>query len=342
MSAFFRSVGYAWSANGRIPVDLSFLAGARGTMVAPEIDTLSVYVTGTTATGSGTLNGVDQFRVLEQVSIRDRGGDRCNLSGLELRLVNQIEYGSGSPDPADVASGVPFSYLARFPFSPRKARRRADFRCSLAELTNGGQITITCGSATPVSGVTLSAATITIYAEIVDGGRREAKSRMCWLGYNAILAEDYYPVQGALRAALVAAPAAAGMAAVSSKTVDSTTLGFVGVDLDVLVNAYTRESAPLALDETVAGNAFPLVTPDEDQKLVSMTAAGRLHARFPSAPTANSRMLICSITDRVAANTSAVLGPIDGARARLSTPKGARQIGKLGAKASAILPVREG
>lgn len=341
--SFLRSVGYSFSTGARLPIDLSFLSGAKAGMKAPEIEGFVLNVTGSTAAGSAAIPGSDLCRMFDAVRVRDRGGDRCNLSGPELRVANQLETGEGSPDPTGApAGGGAFAFTLRVPFMPNKARRRADYRLALAEITQGGEITLNCTSGAVFPGATIASATIVVYALVVDGGAPEAKSRLCWLGYNATQAEDYYSTNGAIRAAfVVASDPNGGLTPNTATSLDSTTLDYVDVDRSVLVDTYAREGDPSANDAFRGGFAFPIVTPNEDQKALTMVASQRLHLRFPAAPPANSRVIVCTITDRVAGSTRAVLGPSpDPAAARLSTPKGKRAPSRLGQKAAAILPVR--
>lgn len=346
MSYILRSRAFPFSANGRIPIDLAFLAPAQGAMKSPEIASLTLRVNCVVDVVGAALVGEDMCRALDDVRVRDQGGDRVALRGIELREVQLEESGSTFADPPSlgIGAGQTMEFTISIPLSPARAARSADFRINVAELLNGGEILLGCPAAAFAANGTILSGTYEVYAVIVDGLHPEAKSRATWIGYNATNAEDYYPVFGALRSAFAIAPDTTGAASMTTiDTIDSTTLGYVAIPRSVLAEVYRQGAYSLdaATDNVTQGNAFSIIAPTRHGKQTTMRGAGRVHVRFSSALPTNSRVVICAITDRVASNSRAILGA-DLGKLAAETTSGRRLVTSLSSATAARLPVRVG
>jgi hypothetical protein len=346
MSYILRSRAFPFSANGRIPVDLAFLAPAQGAMKVPEISALVLRVNCLVDVAGAALAADDQCRALDDVRVRDQGGDRIALRGIELREVQLEESGSSYADPPALGIGLnqTMEFTISIPLSPARAARGADFRINVAELLNGGEILLGCPPAAFAANGTIVSGTYEVYATIVDGMHPEAKSRATWIAYNATNAEDYYPVFGALRSAFAIAPDTTGAASMTSiDTLDSTTLGYVAIPRTVLAEVYRQGSYSLdaTVDNVTQGNCFSIVAPTRHGKQTVMPGAGRVHVRFSAAPPTNSRVVINAITDRVASNSRAILGG-DLNKLAAETTSGRRAVTSLSSATAARLPVRVG
>lgn len=340
---YARSLPYAWSASGVIGVDTSFLKSYIGKMEAPEVESLIFRFTGSVTTNSvTTFVGEDACRIFSLINVKDAGGDRVNLDGVGTRLVDLMEYGSSFMDPANQAAtttNTAYNCFLRIPFGVFRGRRRADTRISVEELLseNGGQINITTGAAVPITGVTVNSGNLEVWAELVDAGKKEAHSRMAWYRYNAPNAEDYYAVNGSLRAAFMYATngaTTAGLADWSASTyasLDSYTLAYTAMARDLLIDEYYRESsgqarilAGTSVDSfmVAAQEAYPIWMPRREQKVAHLPDVGRLHVKLGGAGPSGAQIAICAITDRIAANAVKV--------------SGARSLGELEARAATV------
>lgn len=319
-----RAQPITWSANTTAPVNLAFLDSAKGR--SPQVSALYAQVTlsCTTGTAGGTGSQLPQF--LSRIVLADGSGERINLSGASLRLLNCAEaaFGSGFDDPDDVAastsSAVSISFFVRLPVIPRStsAHREADFYMSVRELRDGGRLELTFGSANPGSanGWTIASGTVTWYAEIVDAAPA-LTSRLVLREQVMSQVDDVYSIGGALRWALpyVGATNENLGTAWSTQTLDSFTLDYSQIPGAVFTERYkqqfpalyTRASAtantvgvfPTSkrfLDPIVLGYAVPFVQPDVFGKTSQLRfIESVLHYRTSLASFSNNPLMVTSV-----------------------------------------------
>lgn len=348
---YVRSRPYTWSSGARIPVDLSFLEATLAKYRSPVIEKIFLRMTGSVTAAAVTFENFSHAAAVASNFLwRDKRGERINLTGREIRLAAQMELGERFRDPADQASSTNTSFECILPitFCPIRARRRADFRPSVAEMVSG-EVIWTASGTNPVSTVTINSATLEMHAVISDEVVPEAASRMCWLGVNAPLAEDTYYVDGALRHAFMYAHPGDGTADLTSLTtyteIDSYTLDMVDVPRTILVNDYEQESHLDPIDdEVLRGKVLPLISPKTDQKTTALRNVNKLHVRLQAPLPTGGRLVYCTITDRDPVLTAAALQvppsqlattPVD-----LPTAKGSTPINSVPPDAARKLPIR--
>lgn len=348
---YVRSRPYIWSAGARIPVDLSFLEATLSKYRSPVIEKIYLRMTGSVTSASVTLENFSHAALVAANFLwRDRRGERINLTGREIRIAAQMEFGDAFQDPADQASSTNASFECILPitFCPKKSRRRADFRPAIAEMISG-EVIWTAAAAVPVTGVTINSALLELHAVVTDEVVPEAASRMCWLGVNATLAEDTYYVDGALRFAYMYAHPGDGTADITSLAtyteIDSYTLDMVDTNRTILRDDYSQESQLDATNDEVARNRIlPLLFPKSDQKTTALRNVNKLHVRLQAVLPTGGRLVYCTITDRDPVLTAAALQippsmlastPVD-----LPTAKGSTPINTVPPDAARKLPIR--
>lgn len=368
----FQSLTYTWAASKTFPIDLSFLNAARD-MRAPVIDELVILLNITDIdTGTAGIRGGAMASAFSQILVNDQAGERVNLRGSSLRVIDQIEYGAGYQDPTSIAasqSNVARKVILRIPFNPVKSRRRRDFGLSLRGFLDGGKMQLATSAALlpgmGADGGTISAATITVYAWIRDEGVAEAKSRLCFFDESIAQTNFDYNVAGALRYATwyngeinERTPTAW-----SAQTITSKTLELSLIDDFIFQDKYASHSKPprsspgtVATADTYAqtdvhltGQAVPLYFPTEEQKIPDMPQMQTLNVRtsLSSITTADLPQVIKSVvTERAAAVTARVLGVSDPQAAvakqgRVKTANGnPRGVGAFPPNVSKVMPVK--
>ena len=349
---YVRSRPYTWSAGARIPVDLSFLEATLAKYRSPVIERVFLRMTGSVTAAAVTFQNYSHAAAVAANFLwRDKRGERINLTGREIRMAAQRELGERFQDPADMASSTNTSFQCILPieFCPRRARRRADFRPSVAEMVSG-EVIWTASGANPVSTVTINSASLELHAVVTDEMVPEAASRLCWLGVNAPLAEDTYYVDGMLRHAFMYAHPGDGTADLTSLStyteVDSYTLDMVDVPNTILRDDYGIESPDLdpTNDEVVRLTALNLVHPKADQISTGLRDVNKLHVRLQAALPTGGRLVYCTLTDRDPILTAASLqvAPSQLANTPLGivTPKGTIPADSMPLAAARKLPIR--
>lgn len=352
MREYIRSRPYTWSSGARIPVDLSFLEATLAKYRSPVIEEIQLRVTGSVSTlGAFTLENFDHAAIVASSFLwRDKRGERINLTGREIRLAAQMEYGSRFQDPADQAgttTNTSFECILPITFHPQRARRRADFRPSVAEMISGEVIWTAAGTNPITASTQINSLTMEMHAIVSDEVVPEAASRLCWLSVNAPLAEDNLTVDGALRhAALYAYNTGSDLTSLSSYTeLTSYTLDMVTVPRTVIKSLYSRETVDFDAtnDEVGRDRVIPLVYPNADQKITGMRDVNKLHYRLQAALPTGGRLVYCTITDRDPVLTAAALQvPVMDVAAtpkKVSGTKGGKNVAAFGAGARK-LPIR--
>ena len=308
-------------AGGAINVRTNFLEKARN-MVAPEVAYLLIAITGTVNSGAGTAaSGSDAMKLISQIQLADAAGTFYDLSGETARLDAITELGSRHVDMTTLAAGAAdasrtwFMYI---PFELPRAARPRDTRVELDRFLDAGQITIVPAAALPTGWDGFTGGTVTVYAWVVDGRRREAKSRLVRREQAIGIADTSYPVNGSIRQAWITSVlATTGRTDLSATItrVNSMTLGFPAALAPLaLIQAY-RSAQPDAssLDPALASTSFtglPLVWAEELQKIGAMPDVRSLHLDIDAVPT-GARLYVSAIQARSVDQTARVLGYTD-------------------------------
>lgn len=330
-----------WAASKSFPIDLTPLNAARD-MESGVIDEIKIVAVVTGTTGSAGLQGGALASMFSQVYVQDSAGERCNVRGSSLRIIDQVEYGNGYADPLSIAANTTDAtvrtLILRIPFNPPKARRRRDFGLPIRGFLDGGRMTlVTSAALVPgmgANGFTISSATITPYWSVRDERTREAKSRLCFRDESIAQTTYDYAVAGSLRYALwyngeinERAGTAWSAQTLSSKTLDIQQINdYIFQDEYAASSKQTQKdpgsvataSAYYQTDTILRGQTVPIYQPDFDQKIVDMPQMQTLNIRtsLSSITTADLPQLITSVINERAANISArVLAVSDPAKA---------------------------
>jgi hypothetical protein len=196
----------------------NFLTSAARGFRAPIVDHFLVHISAQVDTLAAGATAIDLMDLVRNVYVRDATGERVNISGTELWMVNTLEHDNRSMHPLRASGGTEQHYMIqgvgatqnnqtrdiwlRIPFRPRKARQRGDFGLPLRELCDVGEFNIDIRNsdflgATRIS--SLDSISMRCYAEIYEDRNPELKSRVCYKSYNLAQQEFWFPVNGALR-----------------------------------------------------------------------------------------------------------------------------------------------
>lgn len=284
-----------------------FLAPARH-MQAPEVALLEIRIRGDlTAGAGGSALGRDAAKLVDRFRFVDKQ-EVINASGAGLRVNQQVELGAAAPDPADLAaSGVSNGYLAKLwiPFHLPKAHRPRDTRVPLDHFLEAGEMQLAIAAAFPTNWASLANARIQIFALVIDGRKRELKSRLTLRELAMTRQEDNYDVYGSIRGlygtSKLTTSGYSSWAAFT--TFNSQTLRYpASLESDLLVDRYRTQALPNlhAADEftLAAPGAVPFVSPDRDQKIGAMIDAKTVHLDLGAAPPTNARLFVSAIKDR--------------------------------------------
>lgn len=305
---WFRSRSFPWVTGSTLDIDLNFMANARH-MAAPEVCELDFVFTGTVTPVGGTLQGEDFAKFFANITFRDEA-EMVNASGNMLRLLAMSELGSKYVDPADIAVGVATAVEYHLPimFEPpdAKAVRPRDFRVPLAYFLEGGNLLVQLASALPTNaGNTAASWTVQVFARIVDGRKREIKSRRRIWEQVINQQEFEYQTNGSLRTVLIGSNLTttgytdlAAFTTLFSRTLDLPPSFQVGQ----LRELYRRQSDTLStVDEfvnTTVRSGIPLVIPNRKKKIGQMIDTPILHLDMLAAAPASGRLLCDAVVNR--------------------------------------------
>lgn len=321
----YKSNPLTWSSGGSLDFDRSFLREAQGSMAAPVVREI-IFHARLEATGvTATLLSKDAHKVFDRIQVGDRGGLLFDCSGVTARTIEIMELGDAAWEPnggtalASAATTAAYDVFARVIFDVEKGNRGADYGLPLNHLFDGGKLW--CRGGTP-PGCTMTGATIRVYAVVHDERQRELKSRMVWREQGITKTEDYYAVNGSLRAAFVSSTlTATGFTGLGSEcaTVTSRNLKIYDYDYYILQQEYRRiqgrglSSNDPFLDSLTDPSALALCTPSRGQHIGKMPDLETLHLKMVSAPT-SGQVVTCRIEDRnipLAAETMGYDNPAD-------------------------------
>lgn len=319
--AELRSEVRNFAAGALIPFPTQFLEPGRR-YVSPCITDFDIILSlNVTTAAANILLARDIPTALQKIQITDSTGDRVNLRGSSLRIVDQYEFGASYNDGPNVPASTTTTVVVvlRVTFAPYKSRRRHDFFIPLDEFLDGGALNINCGSAT-INGVagntaTINSGSIQWIARLVEDRERELKSRMAYIDYDITLREASYSAQGLLRHMLMFSGEVGqfnarnwGAQNITSRTLD------LSIMPDVLLrDRYKQEwptrqadpaGATVAEDATALSQCIPVFTVRQDQKLVQLPDIQTCHVQFDGTLPASTdlpKMIVCSVTDRAVA-----------------------------------------
>jgi hypothetical protein len=330
-SEVYRSQTYNWGAGAVIPIQLGFLDPARR-FAAPTIDHFLIHFNGlvNTGTNGGPVRELPQL--FTKIQISDPAGDRINLRGSSVRVMNQLEYGEGYNDGVNIAasqSAAAVDFWLRIPFAPLKARRRADYRIPLFELVDGGQFILNFGSASTLGlaqdFTAITSGTVEVYAEVFEERVRELKSRMCFIDYDVQSTDYSYAVNGSLRSAVYYAGEVAenNASVLAAQNFTSRTLNIPAYPLTLFKDKYKLESKPripdaksaqagtsVTEDVFVGGYAVALFAPRSEQKIGAMPDMASLHFKTDGTVTTTNlpKLILSFVTDRSSQLSMRTLG----------------------------------
>ncbi len=304
---WFRSRVMPWVTGSALDVDLNFLEPARH-MTAPEVAILEFVFTGTVTPVAGAAQGEDFAKLFAQIIFNDEG-EMINSSGAMLRLLEQVELGSKSVDPADIAMGVATAVNYRLkvmlePLSTRAERPR-DFRVPLANFLEGGNLTVRLAAALPTNfGVVAGDWNVIVFAKVFDGRKRELKSRRRIWDQVVSQQEFNYPINGALRHAIIGSTltttgytSLAAFTTIYSKTLDTPP----AFQTHILTDDYRLGADAIGANDEAflaAPGSLPLVWPHRRQKIGQMIDTPQLHIDLLAAAPASGRLLVDAVVNR--------------------------------------------
>lgn len=331
---WIQSRAYTFQQNGAINVDLSALLNAARSMRCPVITAIRGEVTfsltiGTTATWKQRISAL-----FSQILLKAPDGERINLDGPSVYLLNQMLSGNGCAEGALLtASGTRTgSFYLDLPICPRYSERRADFGINVRELADAGQFQFQFVNATTLGAaqeVTAIGATTAVkwWFWIEEQYEPEIKARLQWTSKAVSLVDDTYPVGGSLYALVMWAgqtSLVAGTTMAARNYISAHLPGYNMVPNLLLREEYKREwqpriSDPLGLataavtmteDLVVAGYADPIFVSQAPHKLVMLPdIVGNCQVRMDVAVPANSPLMISGvITDRQMSTMATVMG----------------------------------
>ncbi len=337
----YQSLTYTWAASKTFPIDLSFLNACRD-QSAPVIDEIVIVAAINLKTGSAGLRGGAIASMFSQILVQDQAGERCNVRGSSLRVIDQLEYGAGFQDPTSMAVSITDStarkLILRIPFNPEKARRRRDYGLPIRGFLDGGKMQLVTSPALlpgmGANGGTIQDGTITVYAWVRDERVPQAPSRIVYLDESVAQTNFDYNVAGSLRYALLyngeineRTPTAWSAQQLSSKTLE-----LQAIDDFVFQDKYsTYQKPPRSSPGTVAtadtyaqtdtiltGQTVPVYFPNQEEKIVDMPQMQTLNLKTSLSSITTSELpqvIKCVITERSASVTARVLGVSDPAKA---------------------------
>lgn len=344
---WFRSRVMPWVTGAALDVDLNFLEGARH-MAAPEVSILEFVFEGTVTPVGGTAQGEDFCKLFAQIIFNDEA-EMINASGNMLRLLEQVELGSKSIDPADIGVGVATAVKYRLkvmlePLDTRAIRPR-DFRVPLANFLEGGNLTVRLAAALPTNyGVVAADWNVIVFAKVVDGRKRELKSRRRIWDQVVQMQEFFYPINGSLRCALLGSnltttgyTTLAPYATIYSKTLDLPP----SFQTHIIVDDYRLGSDALGANDEftlAAPGGIPLVIPTRGKKIGTMIDTMQLHIDLQAAAPASGRLLIDAVVNRTPNMAALAAGYGDAEATAAAVAARGRVVGEAGNMPASQVP----
>jgi hypothetical protein len=301
-----RSKPITFAAGSPLGVDFSFLEPYRR-MAAPVVRKLYIHGRFNLTASGGAFDGEDQYKILTRAFLRDRGGPLVDLHGASMRVMEQAEWQDRQVDPADLTSGS--SDTARdgywtidFETPPdAKGERSRDSGLPLIHLLpeGGGDMILTTNSALASINLSITSGTFTVYADVVDERKREAKARRVQRDMLITAQEDNYNVGGLLRRAVVSSAIATtgytSLAFSTYGTIDSRTLDYSDIPTHLLQKRYRERTRAKATDDEFLAStpcAIPLWEPEARQHLGRLPNVSKLHLDLNAAAPTGGRLIV--------------------------------------------------
>lgn len=312
---WLRSQQYSWAASKKINVELDFLEEAKSYFKAPVIDYMIIrgFNFDITAAGGESFASEQSGLCVDTLFLKDGKHKRYDCHGYTVRAIAIHELGNAYVDPAAISAAQLTTYEWELPliFAPPRTRKRNEYNVAVTDFINGGRMQINCPPAAIATHNTLAAGTYEVWAHIVENENAELKCRMVWEEQDINNLEDYYPVNGTLRAAF--AISMTDHSLLESMTglteLDSTTLDYTDIPLSLNKFDYRHETRQLhTADPVSAAKAWPIYNNRSDQKLVTLPNVGKLHLKFTGTLPTAPKLVVCSIIDRDPVLSAKALG----------------------------------
>ncbi len=287
---YYASNPEAFGLSSVLNIKTDFLAKSRK-MAAPEIAEMIIRFNGSVAGVTGGALGIDTYKLVKKLIIQD-DEEFVNISGASIRVLEQMDFGSKQVDPADVASAATSSSFVstiRFTFEPPRMHRPKDFRVPTINLLEAGTLQLQLADALPTGWGTTSLS-CRVWCRVVDGRKKELKSRRKVTEQSFNRDDDFYPIDGAIRALLLSSVlTTTGYTDLSGITVQNSTNLEIFPDFPngLAIDRYIRSSdSPLSatLDQVRAKTAISIISPDRNQKIGAMPMVKAAHLRMGSTP----------------------------------------------------------
>jgi len=326
-------------------------------MNQPMIRRMWARFQGNVTTGAGSSTPPDFLggllsHVYNRFIMKDRSGERINVSGGELRDIAQMELGIGFRDPSDIPPSTTTDVEFRLPFILTLADRAGspeDSAMLLADFYSGGELSINFvngtigGGAENAPSLTVNSGTVTIEAEIVDYGNQIAPARLAWLSTALLNKDSSYPINGKLRAALLSVGDANVEAGEnwdsSGETLESRSLNYIALAQTHFIEAYLEEGYHKEEIDAVANDyLLPLYFPNRGDKITDQPVFDNLHVKFSQTLPENSTIITGVWTQRSAATVALAFRGQPASTLQMLLKKGGVVPGLRGDKLAASFP----
>lgn len=300
-----------------LPLDFLQEVGPTRGRVAVKAILMKIDIQVDTPVGS-TANGARLATAIKRLRLFDGEADRVNLTGEEIRLLDQLERGRDAiPDVADIIANTnnqPRTIWLRLDLAPVRARRRWDFAMPSDNLLKGGGIEVEFPSAADLGftggdPTSIDSLTVVFYffcreeRDIESHARRELRS------VTAVSRTDLYaPVNGALVRSLILWKAAdndfGGTDISSIATVTADAMGLSAIDATAFRyhEMYEGNHDGASTADPFAPSthrALCIEAPDRDQKIPSMfSKKGSMLIRLTGSTVDNVTMVMDLVTGR--------------------------------------------
>lgn len=272
----------------------------------------------TNAAGEAIADGGMLTHIFNRLIIKDRSGERFNLSGGEVRMVAQQELGWGYIDPDPIVGtqtiDVEFYLPVLFTLAD-KSISPDDTSLVLPDFYTGGEITINFvngeigNGIDDTSTITVNSGTVSFIAEVIDEGVQEAKARLALFSTSLVNNDSSYPLNGKLRMAMLYVgdlneEVGSGWG-FSGNTYESRSLNYLqlpqtGAKEDYLEEGYQDPSSSMVANEF----ALPFYVTHRGSKIVRQPVFNNLHVKFSQAVPVGATLVTQQYTPRSATSVA--------------------------------------
>lgn len=268
-----------------------------------------------TGAGPDDAKGGMLSHFMGQFLMKDRSGQRINISGGELRAIAQQELGFGYQDPPDIAqnqAGVDVEVY--IPIILTLADRQADPDDSglvLPDFYSGGEITLNFnpsdtinGGAAQAAAITINSGTWSICAEVVDEVTPVLKARLSWLSQALQSNDQSYPVNGKVRTAMLYVgdeneEDGSTWGTTPQDTLESRSFNFLALPQSLFIERHREEGYQDPTQDMVESNVIlPMQVTHRGSKIGNQPVFNNLHVKFSQNLPVNSTLLTGVWTSR--------------------------------------------